>query len=102
VYDTTIRYITIHKYDMCPLYTIHWLHPIDLPHCVCYTSVSFLMFMRISLVGLIATRKKVGVMVTVVIVCLTTGQLRMSTDNILLFIRDRCKLSLRARSMKFP
>jgi hypothetical protein len=69
---------------------------------VCYASINFFMLMRMSLVGLIATRKKVGVMVTVEIVCLTTGQLRMSTANKLLFIRDRCKLSLRARSMKFP
>jgi hypothetical protein len=35
-------------------------------------------------------------------VCLTTGQLRMSTANKLLFIRYRCKWSLRGRSMKFP
>jgi hypothetical protein len=26
VYDTNIRYRTIHKYNMCPPYTIHWLH----------------------------------------------------------------------------
>jgi hypothetical protein len=37
--------------------------------------------MRMSLAGLIATRKKVGVMVTVEIVCLTTGQLRMPTAS---------------------
>ena len=66
------------------------------------TSISFFMFMRMSLAGLIATRKKVGVMVAVEIFCLTTGQLRMPTASTLLFIKDRCKLSLRGRNMTFP
>ena len=58
--------------------------------------------MRMSLAGLIATRKKVGVMVTVEIVYLTTGQLCMPIASKLLFTKDRCKLSLRGRNMKFP
>ena len=60
------------------------------------------MLMRMSLVGLFATGKKVGMMVTVEIVCLATGQLCMPTASKLLFIKDQCKLSLRGRNMKFP